>query len=283
MKFFNSTRGLFYFVVIVIAISIIVILPIYVDVEFLATILGVATFLFGTFMAFSLSDRHTRIDSIRENDSVERSQLAFLYRQAIVFGKEFQKKLQHEIDEYLMVTLDYTIWDYNKSEKQFAGIEKVIRKASIKSKVQEVIFSNFIGTLNEIEISRRKTIGLIDDRISKFEWIVFVSFSLIIVASLSLLNSGSGVSLIITFLISLSVFILLYFLYSLDILSWKEETRIFEPYAKCFESVGLLRYYPESLIADKRVKNYIGKDYRMGTFPNPYPDLSGKKIVVVMN
>jgi len=42
-----------------------------------------------------------------------------------------------------------------------------------------------------------------------------------------------------------------------------------------------MRYYHEDLIKQGRVKKHKGKTYRVGIFPRPYPDLTGKKIKVV--
>jgi hypothetical protein len=71
------------------------------------------------------------------------------------------------------------------------------------------------------------------------------------------------------------------FLFMLDNFSWKEEQRIFEPYQKTFEDIEKLRYYPEILMREKRVKNYKGKKYRVGIFPNSYPNMSGKEIKII--
>ena len=66
---------------------------------------------------------------------------------------------------------------------------------------------------------------------------------------------------------------------SLD-LGWKKEVRIFAPYQKTFEAIGNMRYFPESLMGNKKVKKIAGDKYRVGHFPNPYPNFEGKDIKV---
>ena len=252
------------------------------DKEFslMATILGVVTFLFGTFIAFSLADRHQRIDKLRDNDSIERSQLIAIASACEIYGAQFKKKVIKTIDEYLMATLDHDIWDYSQTEPYFQKLFKVILGAPLKNNKSKAFFSDLIGMVNTLGIARTETIGIIDDRLSKFEWTIFISLSAVLIGSMVSINTGSVPSILVVSILSLAVLILLRFLYSLDSLKWKEETRIFEPYEKTFEAVGLMRYYHEDIISEKKVKTLI-KPYRVGHFPQPYPNLNGKTIKIV--
>jgi len=274
-------KTLIYPISFILVILLVIFLRVDRNVEFIGTILGVSTFLFGIFLAFSLSDRHNRIDQIRENDSGERSQMIFLFDTSKIFGKVFQKRLQNAIDKYIMATLDYKIWDYEKTEKEYKKVVEVALSAKLRDKKDASFFSYFIEATNNLGMARKHTIGLISDRLSVFEWTTFFLFSVVIVGSLVLLNLGTIVSIIIIAIISFSIILLLSFLYDLDNLSWKEEIRIFEPYAKTFESIGLLRYYPEALIKQRRVNLHKGKKCRIGVFPHPYPNLKGKKIKLI--
>lgn len=246
----------------------------------MATILGVVTFLFGTFLALSLSDRRERIDKIRENDSIERSQLITLAYSSEIFGKNFKKNIVKAIDEYLIATLDYDIWDYYKTEPHFQDIFNKILRAPLNTKKQASFFSSLIFMGNTLGKARRQTIGLIEDRLSKSEWVMFLSLSSVLIATMILINTGSIVSLLIILILSFTVIILLRFLYSLDSLRWKENIRIFEPYEKTFEAIGLIRYYPESLIMEKRINKFV-KPYRIAHYPHPYPNFKDKKIKII--
>jgi len=250
---------------------------------FFVTILGVATFIFGIFIGFSISERSSRIDKIRENDSAERSQLISISLCAKEISKDFYNSVLEKIDEYLMATLDYKIWDYHLTQTQFENLFSVIAKHNPEGEKDKILTSQMISGLNEILVSRKNTIGIIEDRLSAFEWTALTFLSAVILISLAALNSGGFLIFSVVMFLSLSLALLLSLLYSLDNLSWKEEDRIFEPYSKTFESIGLVRYYPEALITQKRVKNFHGKDYRKGIMPKEYPDMSEKKIEIVKN
>ncbi|MCX6807437.1 MAG: hypothetical protein NTZ80_01330 [Patescibacteria group bacterium] len=244
-------------------------------------ILGVATFLMGIFIAFSISDRHSRIDELRRNDSVERSKLILLYNFSKYFGEKKHKAIQNVTDEYLMATLDYSVWDYNETEPNFRKIVDEVCQIKPKNGHQSVLFDNMLSILDSLTTARRETIGIIQDRLSKFEWGIFFFLSIVIVISLLFINSGSFMSVLIISILSLTIFLILNLLYTLDNLSWKVEVRIFEPYQQAFEAMDLMRYYSEDTIAGKMVKNHLKHDYRMGIFPGVYPDLSGKQIKII--
>ncbi|MBI4163648.1 MAG: hypothetical protein HY512_02190 [Candidatus Aenigmarchaeota archaeon] len=243
--------------------------------------LSISTFLFGVFIAFSISDRHNRINGIRENDSNERSGLEYLYAMLEIFGKKAQNKIKTKIDAYLVATMDYTIWDYSKTEKQFKDLVKTVISLELKSKAHVEAYNSFAGIIKDLWTSRKQTISLIEDRLSKTEWLVFFVLSGIMVFSLLLIGTTILQGIVIVILTTFTIILLLILLYRLDNLTWKEEARIFEPYQQTFESVGLMRYYPESLIHERRIKKNRGKTYRLGIFPSPYPDMNGKKVKIV--
>ncbi len=270
-----------YFVFLIIAIGVAFSIQFNKNIEFISTILGVVTFLFGLFLAFSLSDRRDRLDRIRGNSSMERSQMIFLFKASKVFGKDFQKRMLKAIDNYLMVTLDYKIWDYEKTGKSFDKLVDVASSARTDNVKKQSLYGYFLEVVNNLGIARKASIGLIEDKLSIFEWFVFILFSGIIVLSLITLNLGTPLTISLVGALILSIILLLVLLYRLNNLSWKEEMRIFEPYEKAFESLGLLRYYPEVLIRKGRVNKYKNHRCRVGIFPNPYPDLRGKKIKII--
>lgn len=252
--------------------------PLNVQSDVIKIILSVATFLFGIFVAFSINDRNSRMEKIRANDAAERSNLVTIYNLSKRFGKKISERIKKKIDEYLMATLDYRIWDFYKTEKQFNALFDLIvaMKAKDKFRLQEII-----NRIDDMRLSRGETAEIINERLSKFEWMITVFLCLVILICLILINPGTLISKILLGSLSIAVIFIVYFLYSLDSLSWKAESRIFEPYAQTFESIGLLRYYPEDLILTGKVQKHKGKKYRLGVFPNTYPNFFGKKIKVI--
>jgi len=252
-----------------------------IDEPFVPLILSITTFLFSIFVSFSISDRHKRLEELRENDSIERSQLTLLHYHAQVFGKDFQQKMDNAIDNYLMAILDHKIWDFHKTENYVKEIHAVIISVKPTNDIQKTTYGALLARFSDLLTARRKTIGIIPERLSKFEWFVATVLPLLILASIVLIETNSLVISIISSLLGIMIVHIMLFLFMLDNFSWKEEQRIFEPYQKTFEDIEKLRYYPEILMREKRVKNYKGKKYRVGIFPNSYPNMSGKEIKII--
>ncbi len=255
--------------------------PLNKEFQFIEVILGVTTFLFGIFVAFSISDRQNRSDKIKNNISTELSNLFFIFKTSKIFGKSFQKKIQKAIDSYLMEQLDYRRKDLYKTEKALDGIGDLMISAKTKNEKEANYYAYFMEVFNSISGAKKHTINLIGDRVSRFEWIIILFLSSLIIASLVMINTGTIISIVAVSLLIGSVILLVLLLYGLDNLSWKGTARVFEPFQKAFESMGLLRYYPEEVIIRKKVKPLKNIPYRIGRFPHPYPDMRGKKIEVI--
>jgi len=277
-------RGLNWLLSILIVLVVLLIsifLPVSNESTLLTTIIGVATFLFGIFISFSMSDRYNRLNRLYELDSAERSKLILMYRVSEVYGKDIQLELQKKIDNYLTKNLDYKVEDYYRTEKELDDLVDYIKSIDLKTNKQQSVYESILGMLSDISNARVECISLIGERLSKIEWAVFLFFSIIITICLILINTGVLVSIFIVSILVLSLVLLLGLLYSLDNLSWKEAERTFEPYSKTFEAMGLLRYYPKEVIDSKIVTPPKDKDYRIAICPNPYPDFRGMHVEVV--
>src|SRR3989344_8361526 len=162
------------------------------DAGFGSTIFSITTFLFGIYASFTISDRHHRIDQIREMDSQERSSMQSIYDFSKIFGNGFQKKISNAIENYLIDTFDYKIWDFKNTGKSFSKISELILSVKPKKNVvQSETFRRLFENLDQMGNAREQTIALIDDRLSKLDWIIFVVLSGIIVTSTALINYGS--------------------------------------------------------------------------------------------
>ena len=247
----------------------------------ISILLSITTFIFSIFAGFSIADRYKRLNKIRSNDGAERSTLTYLYESSIIFGNKFQKELRNVIEEYFINTLDYKIYDYHKTGKKLKKIEECILSLNPKSSKQISFYGFFIDHLQEIKRSRGSTITAIGEKLSFFEWFIFIFLSIIITFCLILINAPGLVYNIVITILGTCIFMILYFVFSLDRLSWKENERIFEPYQKAFESMGLLRYYNQNLLKSKRVKVPLNTSYRIAKFPYPYPDFRDKKVITI--
>jgi hypothetical protein len=231
--------------------------------------------LFAIFIAFSISERLSRIDKIRENDSIERSSLESLVSYIKAVSPENHEEVQRLVDEYLMATLDYNIEDYYKTRAYY---EKISQKLySIKD---EKVSDFSVDILGKILEAREQTVTLISDSMSHFEWLIYCILGTSVLLPYIMTNTGAILNVGFIVLITSSVLLLLSFLDKLDTLEWKREIRIFAPYQKTFEAIGSMRYFPQSLMGSAKVKKIAGDSYRIGHFPSPYPNFEGKTVEV---
>ncbi len=251
------------------------------DITLIGYATGISTFLFAIFTAYTVSDRQGRIDKIRENDSAERGALESLAQFSEIYGDNTAIRVVDQIDEYLMGTLDYTIWDFYRTEPLFQNLVEEIEAINPRNDKEITTYQVILGLLSELAENRKNTISLINDRLSQLEKIIFYLLAMFILIPTLLVNDGSFILSVMTIALTLVVLLLIIFLNQLDNLSWKEEIRIFEPYQKSFEAIGKPRYYPDILLQTKRVNIPTGISYRIASYPHEYPDISGKTISIV--
>ena len=250
------------------------------EISFGETTLSVATFLFGVFLAFTISDRHARINKIRESDSVERSAITEIVYLSGIISKGLQKRISDLFDKYLQATLDYMINDYEKTEKELNDVAKQIAAIEAEGVKKDGAFKQILRELSALTTARESTITIIDDKLEFSEWLNFIILSTIVMVSTRFIYTGTLVSAVLLIALNLLVLLFLVFLYDLDKLTYKEEIRIFEPYERTFELIGKLRYYPKDLIKSKRVVP-PKEAYRIGMPVKLYPDMRGKKIKII--
>lgn len=253
--------------------SIATFIPFQVELSNLGLSLTATAVLFSIFAAFSITERLSRIDKIRENDSNERSSLIMLNNVAMTEPKESRSKIHNLIEAYLIATMDYSIWDYYMTYSEYSSLAKYImslRNSKNYDRMQDL--------LDRTLSSREQTVSLISDRLSGYEWAVYIILGFAVVLPFILNNDGSFMSVFLVSIITFSVLLIMYFLYKLDSLEWKKEIRIIEPYQKTFEAIGAPRYYPDALFAQMTLGQFKSGQYRIAHYNKPYPDQSDKNI-----
>ncbi len=279
---FNITLSVIFIIILNFAIF----FPLHVENSLVELILLATPVAFAIFIGFSMEDRKDRLDKIRENDSIERSTLEFIYRFSALYNKENHTELVEAIDQYLMGTLDNTIWNYSKTQPQFNNLILKIISIGRKENDKEAYSIDTVGnsdTVGKMLEAREQSINLIADRLSGFEWLLYAFLSLGVVLPFLIVNDGSVVSVLLIICLTLIVLLLLRLLYIFDSLSWKEEIRIFEPYQKTFEAIGKPRYYPEILLQTKRIRNLPEVPYRVGSYTLDHTNGVINKSVKVVN
>lgn len=245
------------------------------------TLLSVASFLFGIFVAFSIANNHSRYSKLAELLKEHDGVILFLYHISDIFGKKAKRDIQQLIDNYLIDQLDYFLRDFRCSSGSFLRIFQYVIHIKSKNRSQEISYDNMVDLLTEGISQRKRVETLIQEPMIRFEWISILSLLSIILFCIFYLNDGGIVSVIISTLLSTSTAILLFVLRDLNDLTWKERCWVWQPIELLFRELDLLPYFPKPALDLKRAKPEKGQKIRVADYPKRYPDMTGKIVKIV--
>tara|TARA_Y100000310_G_C20680025_1_gene815367 strand:+ start:524 stop:1372 length:849 start_codon:yes stop_codon:yes gene_type:complete len=248
--------------------------------DLVLALLSVSSFLFGIFVAFSISDRHSRQKEMRETLKMSDANILNLYQLSKVMNKNIHKKIQKLIDNWLTSTLDYFLKDHHKTDKNFHKLYLYVLNIKPETKKQSLIYGEMISHLTLQTESNKRVRYLAQDKITVAEWTSILILAGIILFSLFYINTNTIFSILLVTLLSTTLVTILLVLRDLDALYWKEQKWIWDPLTSLFKEIDLLPYFPQEVINNGRVKIKKGLKYRSATYPKPYPDLRGKKVKI---
>lgn len=242
---------------------------------------SISSFLFGIFIGFAISNSRSRLDKINEALKEEEGRLVFIYKSSEVFGDHIKSKIRKLIDDYLIDQIDYYLPEWNYSNKSFHKLFDYILELKPKDNVQEEIYSQMIELLREATQSRRKIGAFVKEKILILEWITIFILLFVVLFSIFIMNDGTFLAVIISFLLSSSAIAIVLVLKDLDNLKWKENSWIWEPLEQTFNDLELLPYFPDDVIKSGRAQVNKGQKIRIAHYPNKYPDMTNKKIEII--
>lgn len=244
--------------------------------------LSLTTFTFAIFLSFSIARLHTRLSNIRTLLREDDASIVTIHVYMKLFGKKERQKFLALVDAYLMAQLDYRLIDLSRTYPQLESLHLFLASLRVRSQKQEALKDRVLELADDMEKRHRIVVVHIRDSMLSYEWI-----SLLVLASttwfmLLLVNNGTGMMTVILGLIATSLVLFLAILQDLNNLSWQERSWIHEPLSRLFVSLGLLPYVPVS-ITKLTKRSYLNtlETYRIAIYPNPYPDMRGKKVKIV--
>jgi len=249
--------------------------------DLVLALLSVSSFLFGIFVAFSISDRHDRLKEIRS--ALRRSDAVNIacYKLSTTFGKKVSNKVKTFIDAWLTRTLDYRLSDYHKASPLFFDLYDYIIGLNPKTEKQKINYDNLIENIEEHDRVNKTIRYLVGDRISKVEWATTLTLGAVILFCLFYINNNSVFSILIIVLLSTTLLTLLLFLRDIDALYWKEQEWIWDPLTTVFEELELPPYFADEVIVLERVKPNLGLKCRIAIYPHKYPNMEDKEVRVM--
>lgn len=198
------------------------------------------------------------------------------------FGKKVQTQWRKSIDNFLIKQLDYKLEDFDESMGDALEFYDRLFKLKPKNLPQKEAFDVMIDNIDDLVENHKEVSFLIHTRIMLLEWDVIlllwanIMFCLFYTAELTI------VSRIFVPLLGTAITLLLIILRELNNLTWQESGWRWRPLAVLFKDLGLVPYFPESILRRMEKPDLIKmKKCRMATFPKIYPDFRGKKVKLI--
>jgi len=254
--------------------------------DFVKLILTISTFLFAIILAFSTANRHTRLNSIRHTLRNDDAVLLSIYRSSKLFGKKTNDKCRKLLDDYIIKSIDHELEDFEKSTPEFLELYEFILNLKPKNEPQKVAKSQMLDDARDSMKNQKEVIYWVNDDMQKFEWISLIALCSTILWCLFYINNGTYFAIFVIPVLGVSLILLLLVIRDLNRLMWQESRWIWEPLTQLFTEMDLIPYYTDEIVENDRVKEKDLKKlkaYRVGCFPNPYPDLTGKKVKTIKN
>jgi len=245
--------------------------------DLINTLLGVSSFIFGIFFTYFLgisSNKFTKItEALRKDDKT----LLGIYYHSRSLKKEYQEKIKILLDDYLVNELDYFLVDYSKTGTKFFKLFEYCKTVDPIGFKEENAYEQIQDLLNEALENRKAVESQLSYQISIFEWFALILFASVIVVCMFILSNGSIETSLMIATVSMGITAVLYLLYDIDNLQWKETKLIWIPLTQLFKDMNLLPYFPKKVYQRINLKLEKGK-IRLATYPNAYPNFS-KKII----
>jgi hypothetical protein len=256
--------------------------------DFADKILTVTSFVFGIILAFSISNRYSRLSNIREKLREQDAKLLEIYYLSQGFNKQLKDKIKNLIDDFLIVQLDYKLKDYNtlvpeKTRSMFLYLEKLKL-----TKKEDEIRKDILKILEEIIEINKAVVYQLENKMAFYEWIVLCTLSVIIFFVLIyFFNTNTFITVFIISFLNTALCLLLFILNDLDNLAWQEQNWIWKPLTNLFIELDLFPYFPIDVLNSgrlslKEIKKWDKvKKIRVAHYPLSYPDMTGKKVEII--
>lgn len=244
------------------------------------SLLGMAFFVLGMFLAFALDHARTSQSQALELLKGLDSDLLTLYRLSRQFGEDNQTNLRNLIDLHLQDQIDFPLVDFSSSTGSYLDILEFAQGLEPRDSRLEIVWDHMLGILVTHGERRKQLESLLSGRVSLLEWGgLLTMFSALWV--LVVLTSGTDVlASVLGVALMLALTSVLWLLNRLDKFAWQESDAIWKPLHTLFVNLDLVPYYAADMILKGRLTD-PGGDLRLASYPKGFPDSANKRVEVV--
>ena len=231
--------------------------------EEISLILTVSTFLFAILAGFLIARMNTRYDGIRESTGNEDTGYIHLHKLTDMYNTKIAEKMSELIDKIYIVYYDYWIdlKGYDENENIFYSIYDLFKKARGRS---EDLYIEIMEELEGLKSNRRRSQNLLEETVSKGQWVVLIALAFVIIFCLFYMNTALVYN-ITTIILSTTLAMVLFLVRDLKNILLGGNLLLGESGEEVFEQIGKPRYYNHYYIDRGLIKipNDV-KEYRLG-------------------
>ncbi len=253
--------------------------------EALNIILSMSTFTYAIILGFSLTRRHKRLNLIKETLRDADATMLVMNEWMTLFPKNVQRKFKSLLEAYLISQLDYKLSDFRNNMPTLNKFRQFLTTIPTKGTKQQHAYEK-IGDLSSILMHRQKTMEyLVNDRMPVYEWGSLIFLCITIWIGMLLTPISSLIPMLLMGMLASIFLLLLLVLKDLDDLTWRAKEWIWIPLFNLFSDLSLVIYIPEPIVGRRIKRSTLAhlKKYRLATYPKPYPNIEGKKVVLIKN
>ncbi len=244
----------------------------------------VSSFIFGIIVAFTMANRHSRFNALKQSLREQDALLLNVYTLSKVFNKGYAEKTRQKIEKFLVSTIDHHLIDFDKSTDLLNDLHLFLAKSKTRNKVQEQAKSNMLNNMDELTKIGKRISYNVKSKMMVYEWVSLITLACIIIFSLFYVSTGSIVSTLIVSALSTSLVLFLFIIKELNDLHWQELEWLWLPLGELFIDLRLIPYFPEDIFNEGRVKikklAHL-KKVRVAHYIDPYPVMKNKQIETI--
>lgn len=170
-------------------------------------------------LVFEINKTIAKHQDLKRNINLELSRVRRIHHlgESMTTRKsKWVQSVNKALDDYLLFFKKHTFRDYRGAGERFRDLTHVVYDFKPKSRREELLYLELLGTTRELAQTRQNIAALIRQRISSYQWIVvLIILALVIISALLTQNTGMTAYLLNASLLS-AIFIVTFLIWEVD-------------------------------------------------------------------
>jgi hypothetical protein len=219
--------------------------------------LTVTSILFGFLAGFFITELWTRYSTIRTLQAEWSANLISFIRYSKLFyhNKKFKESFTYHMKRYLVCPMTIS---WQKLEYEIKYFSKLSSSLEILKNEKTSLLQNINNKYDDCLRGICSSEMLTKEKLFVSEWIIIFLSAVILVSSIFLKTENLIIN-IISYAFPLVIVAVLILISELNNLEWSKRNVTFEPIARCYDFLGIKRFYPTFTLdyKPKELKSYI--------------------------